>query len=434
MTSRKSSIWKKNKRYVFFTWAKQSETNPIVITKARGIYFWDDQRKKYLDFTSQLVNVNLGHRHPNITAAIKKQANKLLYVAPSFATDVKGELGEFLIKIAPKNLAKVLFTCGGGEANENAIKIARAYSGKFKIISRTHSYHGATYGAFSVSSDSTRPMPSEHKIPGVISVPTPYCYRCPFKKTKNNCFLECLGALAETISVENPNTIAAIIIEPIPGGNGVLTPPDDYLPKLQKLCNKNKILLICDEVMTGFGRTGSWFAVDHWKVTPDIITLAKGITSAYIPLGAVLVSKKISDFFESHKYFGGLTNSGHPLGCATALETIRTYQRRNIISRTKKMGDLFLEKLGQLEEKHLIIGDVRVKGLFACLELVENRETKKPLSSKLMKKLKQEALRKGIYFHTRLNMLLLAPPLIIKKNELIQGVDLIDKVLSIIER
>ncbi|MBV9392555.1 MAG: aminotransferase class III-fold pyridoxal phosphate-dependent enzyme, partial [Verrucomicrobia bacterium] len=294
MKSNSQDIVQENRNYTLYPWAIQATANPIEITGGKGVWFWDGGGNKWLDFSSQLINLNIGHQHPKVLAAIKEQVDKLCFAGPDFATKPRGALGKKLAELT--GLAKAFFTLGGAEANENAMKIARFYTGRDKIITRYRSYHGGTMGAMTASGD-VRRWPAEPGVPNIVRVFDPYCYRCPFGKVPESCRRECVTHIEEVIQMEGPHTIAAILVEGITGSNGLLVPPEDYYPKLRRLCDKYNILLIDDEVMSGFGRTGKWLATQHYGIKPDIVTCAKGLTSGYMPLGAVLVSEQIANFF-----------------------------------------------------------------------------------------------------------------------------------------
>src|SRR5512144_784381 len=326
-----------SREYTFFSWSVQSAVNPIPIVRGEGVYFWDANGKRYIDFSSQLMNLNIGHQHPKVVKAIQEQAGQLCYAHPGMATEPRGLLGQKIAQVTPGNLKKTFFCLGGAEANENAIKIARQYTGRYKILSRYRSYHGATHGAIALTGDYRR-LPVEPAMPGAVHFLDPYCYRCPFGWTRDTCHRECISHVEEIIRYEGPDHIAAIIMEGVTGSNGLIVPPDDYWPRVRELCDRYDILLISDEVMSGWGRTGEWFAVDHWGVVPDIITTAKGITSGYVPLGAVIVREKIARYFDDKYLYAGLTYSGHPLACATALATIEAYETDHLIETAKKVG------------------------------------------------------------------------------------------------
>jgi taurine--2-oxoglutarate transaminase len=417
-----------NKEYTFYSWSNQGQVNPIPMVRAEGPYFWDADGKRYLDFASQLVNTNVGHQHPKVVKAIQDQAAKLTFASPSMATEPRGLLGKKLAEITPGDLKKTFFTLGGAEANENAIKIARFYTGRHKILARYRSYHGATHGAMALTGDYRR-LPVEPALPGVVHFLDPYCYRCPFGWNGNRdaCCMQCIKHVEEIIEYEGPDQIAAIFMEGVTGTNGLIIPPDDYWPRIREICDKYGILLVSDEVMSGWGRTGEWFAVDNWNVVPDIITTAKGITSGYVPLGAVIVSEKIARFFDDKVLFAGLTYNGHALACAAALATIEAYEEDKIFENAKKVGKHLGECLEELKTKHLSVGDVRYIGLFSGLELVKNRETKEPMD---ITPLKNFLIAHGVYVFNFKNVLFVVPPLVITEEQLDEGLNLIDEGLA----
>ncbi len=415
-----------NKEYTFFSWSNQSQVNPIPMVKAAGPYFWDADGKRYLDFASQLVNTNVGHQHPKVVKAIQDQAAQLTFASPSMATEPRGLLGKKLAEITPGDLKKTFFTLGGAEANENAIKMARFYTGRHKILARYRSYHGATHGALALTGDYRR-LPAEPAIPGVVHFLDPYCYRCPFGWTRDSCRRECIKHVQEVIEYEGPDQIAAIFLEGVTGTNGLIIPPDDYWPRLREICDKYGILLISDEVMSGWGRTGRWFAVDNWNVVPDIITTAKGITSGYVPLGAVIVREKIAKFFDDKVLFAGLTYNGHALACAAALATIAAYEEEEIFANAQRVGKYLGERLEALKARHPSVGDVRYIGLFAALELVKDRQTKEPMDLTLLKSF---LISNGVYVFNFRNILFVVPPLIITEEQLDEGLHLIDDGLA----
>lgn len=415
-----------NKEYTFFSWSAQGSLNPIPVARAEGVYFFDADGKRYLDFASQLVNTNIGHQHPKVVKAIQDQAAVLTFASPSAATEPRGLLGKKLAEITSGDLKKTFFSLGGAEANENAIKIARMYTGRHKILARYRSYHGATHGAVTLTGDYRR-LAVEPGIPGVVHFLDPYCYRCPFGWTKETCHRECIKHVEEVIQHEGPDQIAAIILEGVTGTNGLIIPPDDYWPRMREICDKYGILLISDEVMSGWGRTGEWFAVDNWNVTPDIITTAKGITAGYVPLGAVIVREKIAKYFDDHVLYAGLTYNGHALACAAANATIAVYEDEKIFDNVKKVGKYLGECLEDLKKKHVSIGDVRYIGLFTAMELVKNRETKEPLDPT---PLKNFLIQNGVYVFTFKSIMFIVPPLTITKEQLDEGLKLIDEGLA----
>ena len=423
-----------NKEYTFFSWSVQAQTNPIPVEKAEGVYFWDTDGKRYIDFSSQLMNTNIGHQHPKVVKAIQDQAAKLCFVHPGNATDVRGLLGKKLAEITPGNLKKTFFTLGGAEANENAIKIARFYTGRNKILARYRSYHGATHGSIALTGDYRR-LAVEPAMPGAVHFLDPFCYRCPFGQKKESCKRECILHLEEVIRYEGPDKIAAVIMEGVVGSNGLIVPPDDYWPRVREICDKYGILLISDEVMSGWGRTGKWFAVDNWEVSPDIITTAKGITSGYVPLGAVIVSEPIAKFFDDKYLYAGLTYNGHALACAAALATIEVYEDEKLLENAVTVGKYLGGALEGIKARHLSVGDVRYIGLFSTIELVSNRETKAILPSAVMaevgKALRQNGLFTFIMANNMGSMLFIVPPLCITKEQLDEGLAIVDKALDI---
>jgi taurine--2-oxoglutarate transaminase len=421
-------IVKLNREYTLFSWSVQSATNPIPISKAQGVYFWDTDGKRYLDFSSQLMNLNIGHQHPKVVKAIQDQAAQLCYAHPGMATTPRGLLGKKLAEVTPGNLKKTFFCLGGAEANENAIKISRFYTARHKIMARYRSYHGATHGAIALTGDYRR-LPVEPAIPGVVHFLDPYCYRCPFGWTIQTCHRECIAHVDEIINYEGPDKIAAIIMEGVTGSNGLIVPPYDYWPRVREICNKYGILLISDEVMSGWGRTGKWFAVDNWDVVPDIITTAKGITAGYVPLGAVIISEPIADFFEDKMLWCGLTYSGHPLACAAGVATIDVYKEDHLLENTQKLGVFLGNRLEELKVKHTSVGDVRYIGLFSAIEIVKNKATKTPIDplNETGKFLRQNGLFTFI-FH---NVLFIVPPLCINQDQLDEGLAIVDEALNL---
>src|SRR5213078_3739258 len=356
------------KRFVLHSWSVQDVVNPIAVAGAEGRYFWDYDGKRYLDFASQLVNVSIGPSHPKLVAAIKEQAETLATIGPPMATESRSRLGKLLAEVTPGDLSMSFFTNGGAEANENAIKLARWYTGRHKVIVRYRSYHGATGGAITLTGDPRR-WPAEPGLPGVVRMFDPDTYPV------------CSGAphLEEILQYEGAHTVAAVLLETVTGTNGIIVPPDGYLQSIREVCDRHGILLICDEVMAGFGRTGTWFGVDNWDVVPDILTLAKGINSGYVPLGAMVVRQPIADWVRSRYFAEGLTYSGHPLACASGVASIEAFQEEGIVENAAAMGEVFRSELGRLAERHASIGDVRGLGCFWGLELVKNRETREPL-------------------------------------------------------
>jgi taurine---2-oxoglutarate transaminase len=426
------------KRHVLYSWSVQDAISPIAVAGGEGRYFWDYDGKRYLDFASQLVNVSIGHQHPKVIAAIKEQAEQLCTIGPPMATESRSRLGKLLSEVTPGNLTMSFFTNGGAEANENAIKLARWYTGRHKVIARYRSYHGATAGAITMTGDPRR-WPAEPGLPGVVRMLDPYTYRCPAGHP-DPCPV-CTGAphLEEILMYEGPEKVAAVILETVVGTNGIIVPPDGYLQSIREVCNRHGILLICDEVMAGFGRTGKWFACENWDVVPDILTVAKGINSGYVPLGAMIVSEPIAEWVRDKYFAGGLTYSGHPLACASAVASIEAFQEEGIVEHAAEMAPQFEERLRGLADKHPSIGDVRGLGCFWGLELVKNRETREPLvpfnatgqDLAPVGQMAKAALDRGLYLMTHWNVVMVCPPLNITIEELDEGIAILDEALSV---
>ncbi len=426
------------KRYVLHSWSVQNSLNPIAVAGAEGRYFWDYDGKRYLDFASQLVNVSIGHQHPRLVAAIKEQADKLCTIGPPMATEPRSTLARLITEVTPGDISMAFFTNGGAEANENAIKLARWYTGRQKIIARYRSYHGATAGAITLTGDPRR-WAAEPGISGVVRMFDPYTYRCPAGHP-DPCPV-CTGAphLEEILQYEGANTVAAVILETVTGTNGIIVPPDGYLQSIREVCDRHGILLIADEVMAGFGRTGKWFGVDHWDVVPDIITMAKGINSGYVPLGAMAIREHLASWVRDKYFAGGLTYSGHPLACAVGVASIEAFREEGIVEHAAEMGDAFGEALRGLAERHPSIGEVRGLGCFWGLELVKSRETREPLvpfngsgeDAAPVTRLSKAALDRGLYLMTHWNVIMVCPPLTITREELDEGIAVLDDVLSI---
>jgi len=423
-----------SKEYTFFSWSVQGQVSPIPVTKAEGIYFWDTDGKRYIDFSSQLMNTNIGHQHPKVVKAIQDQAAQVCFVHPGNTTEVRALLGKKLSEVTPGNLKKTFFSLGGAEANENAIKIARFYTGRHKILAHYRSYHGATYGSLALTGDYRR-LAVEPVMPGGVHFLNPFCYRCPFGQKKESCKRECIAHLEEVIRYEGTDKIAAVIMEGVVGSNGLIVPPDDYWPRVREICDKYGILLISDEVMSGWGRTGEWFAVDNWKVIPDIITTAKGITSGYVPLGAVIVSDKIAKFFDDKYLYAGLTYNGHALACAAALATIEVYDEDKLVENARKVGEYLGEKLEAIKTRHVSVGDVRYIGLFSTLELVANRESKEIMPASVMAEVGKSLRQNGLFTFLMANnmgsMVFVVPPLCITKEQLDEGLAIVEKALEV---
>jgi taurine--2-oxoglutarate transaminase len=426
-------------KHTYGTWRFQKNWTPLHVVDAEGCYFTDSSGKNYLDFSSQLMCVTLGHKNQAVIKSIEEQANKLAYAAPGFATEVRAELSKLLLEVLPKGLEKFYFSTSGTEANEAAIKIARMYTGKYKIISRYNSYHGSTAASIAATGDPRRWAVEPYgKIDGVIFAPECNCYRCPLNHSYPGCDIACVNYIEHMI--KNESNVAAIILEPIVGTNGILIPPKEYMPKLRKICDDNNVLFIADEVMSGWGRTGKWFAVDHWDVQPDILTTAKGITSAYIPLGLTATTMKIADYFNDHYFSHGHTYEAHPLTLAPAIAAINELRNKKLIERAVEMGDYLSKKLNALKSKHPSIGDIRGIGLFYAVELVKNQSTKEPFNTKedkvsgkplLVDKISAEMMKRGVYVQAWVSHFVIAPPLIITKDEIDFAVEKFDECLSI---
>jgi len=424
------------------TWRFQKNWNPLHIVDAEGCYFIDAEGKRYLDFSAQLMCVNLGHKNAAVIAAIEEQARRLPYVAPGYATDVRVELSRLLLEVLPRGLTKFFFTTSGTEANEAAFKIARMYTGRSKIIARYRSYHGSTMGSIGATGDPRRwPAEPSAKGQGFIFAPEVNCYACPIKHEYPGCNIACADYVEHMI--ENESDVAAVVVEPVVGTNGVLAPPPEYMPRLRRICDDHGVLLIADEVMTGWGRTGKWFAMQHWDVEPDILVTAKGITSAYMPLGLCATTQKIAGHFEDHFFAHGHTYEAHPMTLAAGVAAIHELQRLGLVERAREMGEYLGERLKALKAKHASIGDVRGLGLFWCVELVKNRQTKEPFNTKadkmagkplLVDQVAAAMMKKGVAINAWLSHFVIAPPLIIEREEIDAGVAALDEALEMADR
>jgi taurine--2-oxoglutarate transaminase len=440
LETRPSDAYINDRAHVFHSWSAQALIDPVVIAGAEGSWMWDDQGRRWLDFSSGLVNVNIGHQHPRLVAAIQEQAARLCTIAPIFANDARSEAARLIAELAPGDLTHVFFTNGGAEATENAIRMARLHTGRHKVLSTYRSYHGATHGAIALTGDPRR-WPSEPAIPGVIKFWGPYLYRSAFHAA--NEAEECeraLAHLADTLMVEGPHNVAAIILEPVVGTNGILVPPPGYLQGVRELCDRYGIVMIDDEVMAGFGRCGEWFAIDHWDVTPDLICFAKGVNSGYVPLGGVIIASHIVDTFRERAYPGGLTYSGHPLACASAVASINIFKDEGIVEHARMLGsDVIGPELRALAERHPSIGDVRGLGVFWAIELVRNRETREPLvpfnaagpDAAPMTELVAACKAKGLWPFSHFNRIHVVPPLTISADEVRHGIAILDEVLEL---
>jgi taurine--2-oxoglutarate transaminase len=418
------------KAHTLYEWSAQSKVDPIAVAGALGSWFWTPEGKRYLDFNSQLMCVNIGHGDARVVKAIQDQVATLAYANPFMATEPRARLGKKLAEIAPGDIDTFFFTNGGAEANENAIKLARQFTGRHKILARYRSYHGATGGAVSLTGDPRR-WAAEPGIAGVVHVMDPYH---GVQRGWDDVGLA-LANLDEVIQLEGPQTIAAFFLEPVTGTNGILVPPDGYLQGVRELCTKYGILMVADEVMSGFGRTGEWFAINHWNVVPDLLTMAKGLTSAYVPLGAVGMRRAIAEHFRDRVFYGGLTYNSHPLACAAALATLAVYEEDDLITRAKRTGDVMKRLLADLESRHTIVGATRSIGLFGVVELVKDRKTREPLApfngtSEAMGKLGRFFREQVLYTFVRWNTFFTNPPLTISEEELRHGFDIIDRGLK----
>ncbi|MBI3401595.1 MAG: aminotransferase class III-fold pyridoxal phosphate-dependent enzyme [Acidobacteria bacterium] len=423
-----------SRKHTLFEWTAQSKVDPIPVARAKGIYFWTPEGKRFIDFNSQLMCVNIGHGDERVIRAIHEQASVLAYANPFMATEARARLGAKLAEITPGDIDVFFFTNGGAEANENAIKLARMATGRHKILARYRSYHGATAGAMMLTGDPRR-WASEPGMPGVVHVLDPYH---GIERGWDSAD-QSLSMIEEVIQLEGPQTIAAFILETVTGTNGVLVPPDGYMQGVRALCDKYGILMICDEVMAGFGRTGEWFAVDHWKIVPDIITMAKGLTAAYVQLGAVGMRRAIADKFTDKVFYGGLTYNSHPLACAAALAAIKVYEDDKLIDNAKRMGALMADLMTDLELRHPSIGAARSIGLFGLVELVSNRAKKTPLApfngtSEPMTALAKFFRQEGLYTFVRWNTFFTNPPLCITEAELREAFAIIDRGLEITDK
>ncbi|MCL6003098.1 MAG: aspartate aminotransferase family protein [Thermoplasmatales archaeon] len=424
------------------TWRKQSGWSPLTVESEEGCYFRDSNGKSYLDFSSQLMCSNLGHRNQRIIKAINDQLEKFEYVQPGYATEIRAEVALLLKRILPSSLTKYFFGASGTEANEAAIKTVRMFfqkERKTKIISNYNSYHGSTSGSITLTGDFRRtPVDTYYSIPGVVHSIPPYCYRCPLKLKLPDCDFAC--ADYNQYLIKNEGNIGGMIVEPVTGTNGVIIPPDGYLQRIRQITRENDVLLIADEVMSGWGRTGKWFAVENWDIKPDILTTAKGITGAYLPLSLMATSRRIADYFEANYFAHGHTYEAHPVALAAAKAAIEEYQEKNLIERSKELGIKLSRRLEEIKERHKSVGDVRSIGLFGAVELVKNREKKIPfnvyeekLEGKplMTDKISRRAMEKGVYVNNWLNHFVIAPPLVISEDDLTKGLNVLDECLEI---
>jgi taurine--2-oxoglutarate transaminase len=434
-----------SKKHVFWTWSAQARVDPIPVSHAKGVYFWDTDGKRYLDFNSMTMCVNIGHGNPRVIQAVQDQVAGLAYAAPGMATRVRALASRSVAEISPgAALTKVLFTLGGADANENAVKLARGYTGRFKVLTRYRSYHGATAGAMALTGDPRRVAWEPGLMPGVVHFLDPYRYRSTFHRSNPDISeaefcQDYLNHLEEIIRYEGAETIAAVLLEPVTGTNGIIIPPEGYLPGVRSLCDKYGIVMIADEVMSGFGRTGEWFAVDNWGVVPDIMTMAKGLTSAYAPLGAVAMKPEIAAAFDQRVFESGLTYTAHPVSLAAAIANIEVMRDEAIVEHSAEMGPVLNRLLKDLGEAHPSVGEVRSIGLFGIIELVKDRETREPMapwngSSPEMAAFRKACLANGLFLSAHWHTVLIIPPLIIDEEQLKEGFSILDQALEITDQ
>ena len=439
-TWEKEQIIQNNLNHTIFSWSAQGGLNPLSIEKGEGVYIYDRDGKRYLDFSSQLMNVNIGHGNPKVRDAVLRQMEEVCYVYPGAATKARGDLGKKLSEITLGSLNKTFFTLGGADAIENAIKLARIYTGRHKIISLYRSYHGSTYAAMSASGDPRKHQMDNQQAPNMVHVENPYFYRCPWhSSTPEECSERAAAHLERVVINEHPANIAAIILEGESGSSGCIKYPVGYWARVKEIADRYGILIIDDEVMSGFGRTGKWFAVEHHGVEPDIICMAKGLTSGYLPMAGIIVKDEIVKQFENKFLPLGLTYSAHPVCCAAALATIRVYEDENLLDRAAKMGRYVEEKAAALQKKHPSIGDFRNTGLLGCFELVKNRDTKEPLAPwnarpdqmEVMNKVAAKIRELGMFTLVRWNYIFVAPPLIVTEDQIDEGMDILSQAINI---
>ena len=435
-TSKAEEIRERSKKYVLQSWSRQKELNPIPVERAEGIYFYDYDGNRYTDMSSQLVNSNLGFGNRDIIEAIKEQSEKYCFISPAYGAEPRAKLAEVIINLMPDTFGKVFFTNAGADANENAIKIARMYTGRKKVMSRYRSYHGSSFGAGNLTGEPRR-YPLEPGIPGFVKFFDPYIYREAIRfSSEEEATKFYLAKLEEQINYEGPDQIAAIEMETITGSNGVIIPPKGYLPGVRALCDKYGIVMICDEVMAGWGRTGKMFAFENFDVKPDLVSFAKGVTCGYVQLGGVAVSSKIAAYFDDHLLSCGLTYSGHPLACAAGVACVNYYSKANILDNVNKVGKLLAQIEDDMKAKHKCVGDARHIGLFSCLELVKDKETREPLvpygrdPDGVMPKIIGKLKAKKFMTYSHENMIFVCPPLIITEDELRPEMAKLDEVLG----
>jgi len=429
-----------NLNYTLFSWSKQSGLNPLNIQSAKGVYLYTREGKRYIDFSSQLMNMNIGHGHPRVKEAVIRQMDEVAFVHPGMVTEARGKLGKKLAEITPGNLRKVLFTNAGAESIENTIKFARLYTGRYKVVTLYQSYHGASYGALSAGGD-PRGIPHDQQgVPNIIHAENPYFYRCPWhSETPEECAQRAADHMERLIQYEGPNQIAAVLLEGESGTSGCIKYPAGYIRKIREITAKYGILLIADEVMSGFGRTGKWFGMDHHEVVPDIMCFAKGLTCGYVPLGGMMVTEELANAFNDRPLPLGLTYSAHAVACATANEVLSIYEDENLIENAAQMGRYIEAQVAKLKEKHPSIGDFRNTGLLGCIELVKNRETKEPMAPfnanasemAVMNKVAAKLGELGLFTFVRWGYIFTAPPLCVTEAQIDEGLDIISKAISI---
>ena len=438
--SEAQEIIQDNLDFTLFSWSKQKGIAPIAVKYGEGVYLYDYDGKRYIDFSSGLMNVNIGHGNQRVTEAVAKQMQEVSYVTPSCVTKALGDLGKKLASIAPKGLNRTLFTIGGAEAIDNAVKLARMYTGRHKILARYQAYHGATYGAMSAGGDPRKLASDAQQAPNFVHFDIPIAYRWEYGQ--ENLLKDAVSNLERVIAFEGPQNIAAIILEGESGSSGCLKYPVGYMKKVRELCDRHGILLIADEVMSGFGRTGKWFAVENHDIIPDMIATAKGITSGYLPLGALIVSDKIAAHYDDKVLFLGLTYSAHPVCCAAGLEVLKIYEDEGLIENTVAMGKYIDSEIERMKQKHPSIGDWRNTGLLGCLELVKDRKTKEPMAPfnakpdemAVMNKVAARIKDLGMYTFVRWNYIFIAPPLCINKEQVDEGLSIISEAISIADK
>jgi taurine--2-oxoglutarate transaminase len=438
-----SQAYEDDRAHVFHSWSAQGALKPLVVSGAEGSWFWDEDGNRYLDFASQLVNINIGHQHPKVVAAIRDQAERLCTIAPFHANDKRGEAARLIAELAPGDLDTVFFTNGGAEATENAVRMARLATGRSKVLATYRSYHGATGGSIIMTGDPRR-WPSEPGMPGIVHFFGPYPYRSAFHAADEaEEGARALEHLEDVIVFEGPDTVAAVLLETVVGTNGILVPPDGYLAGVRALCDRYGIVMICDEVMAGFGRCGEWFAVDRWNVTPDLICFAKGINSGYVPLGGVVIGRRIADVFSERSYPGGLTYSGHVLGCAAAVASITAMKEEGVIEHARALGtDVIGPELRALQERHPSVGDVRGLGVFWAIELVRDRATREMFvpynaageAAAPMNELMAACKARGLWPFTHFNRIHVVPPCTTSADDVRHGIAILDEVLELADK